>query len=85
LKVAGEAIPRLARIVAVADAFDAMVFDAPYRRGQAVENAFAEIERQRGAQFDPEIVTALLQVREKVVEEMGRFEKESDHDHEGHS
>jgi putative nucleotidyltransferase with HDIG domain len=71
----GEDIPRLARIVAVANAFDAMVFDTPYRRGQLVEIAFAEIERQQGGQFDPDVVTAFLQVRDRVVEEMYRFEK----------
>ncbi len=70
----GEDIPRLARIVAVADAFDAMVFDTPYRRGQPVEIAFAEIEKHQGGQFDPDVVTAFLQVRDKVVEEMDRFE-----------
>jgi putative nucleotidyltransferase with HDIG domain len=71
----GEDVPRLARIVAVANAFDAMAFDTPYRRGQAAEIAFAEIERQRGRQFDPEVVTAFLQVREKVVAEVRRSEK----------
>jgi len=71
----GEAIPRLARTVAVADAFDAMVFDTPYRQGQPGEIAFAEIERHQGGQFDPDVVTAFLQVRGKVVEEMFRFEK----------
>ncbi len=72
----GEEIPRLARIVAVADAFDAMVFETPYRQGQPAEFAFAEIEREQGRQFAPEVVTAFLQIREKVVEEMCRFEKE---------
>jgi HD-GYP domain-containing protein (c-di-GMP phosphodiesterase class II) len=67
----GEDIPRLARIVAVANAFDAMVFDTPYRRGQPVDVALAEIEAQQGRQFDPDVVTAFLQVRDKVVEEMG--------------
>jgi HD-GYP domain-containing protein (c-di-GMP phosphodiesterase class II) len=74
----GEGIPRLARIVAVADAFDAMAFDTPYRRAQPVEIAFAEIERQKGEQFDPAVVTAFLQVRDKVVEEMHRFEKKTE-------
>jgi putative nucleotidyltransferase with HDIG domain len=69
----GEDIPRLARVVAVANAFDAMAFDTPYRRGRAAEVAFAEIERQRGLQFDPDVATAFLQVREKVVAEMHRF------------
>ena len=73
--LAGEDIPRLARIVAVADALDAMVFDTPYRRGQAPETAFAEIEKQQGKQFDPEIVAAFLQLRDKVVEAMQRFEQ----------
>ena len=71
----GEDIPRLAHVVAVANAFDAMAFDTPYRRGRAAEVAFAEIERQRGLQFDPEVVTAFLQVREKVVAEVHRSEK----------
>src|SRR5262245_3081338 len=64
----GEEIPRLARVVALAEAFDAMVFDTPYRQAQPAEMAFAEIERQRGKQFDPEIVAAFLQIRDKLVE-----------------
>ena len=69
----GEDIPRLARIVSVANAFDAMVFDTPYRQGQPVEIAFAEIERHQGGQFDPDVVAAFLQAREKVLKEMDRF------------
>jgi HD-GYP domain-containing protein (c-di-GMP phosphodiesterase class II) len=68
-----EEIPRLARIVAVANAFDAMAFDTPYRQGLPVESAFVEIERERGRQFAPEVVAALLRTREKVAEEMHRF------------
>jgi HD-GYP domain-containing protein (c-di-GMP phosphodiesterase class II) len=71
----GDEIPGLARIVAVADAVDAMVFDTPYRQGRPVEIAFAEIERELGRQFAPEVVAALFQIREKVAEEMHRFEK----------
>jgi hypothetical protein len=63
----GEEVPRLARIVAVADAFDAMVFDTPYRRGQPVEIAFAEIERELGRQFAPNVATAFLQIRERIA------------------
>jgi putative nucleotidyltransferase with HDIG domain len=70
--LAGEDIPLLARIVAVADSFDAMTFDTPYRRGIPVEEAFAELEKQQGEQFDPHVVSAFLQVREKVAEEMQR-------------
>lgn len=66
----GEAIPRLARIVAVADAFDAMTSDRPYRRGMAAEVAFAEVERQSGRQFDPDCAAAFLAIREQVFREL---------------
>jgi HD-GYP domain-containing protein (c-di-GMP phosphodiesterase class II) len=72
----GDDIPFLARIVSVADAFDAMAFDTPYRQSQPVEIAFAEIERQRGGQFDPDVVTAFLHIREKVLEGIYRIENE---------
>jgi HD-GYP domain-containing protein (c-di-GMP phosphodiesterase class II) len=77
--LAREDIPLLARIVAVADGFDALAFDTPwYRRGIPVEEAFDELEEQQGEQFDPHVVTAFLQVREKVVEEMARLQSRSD-------
>jgi putative nucleotidyltransferase with HDIG domain len=66
----GEAIPRLARIVAVADAFDAMTSDRPYRQGMAAEAAFAEVEKQKGRQFDPECVAAFLRIRQRIIQEM---------------
>jgi putative nucleotidyltransferase with HDIG domain len=66
----GTAIPELARLVAVADAFDAMTSDRPYRAGMAPEAAFAEVEKQRGRQFDPDAATAFLEIRQRVVQEM---------------
>jgi putative nucleotidyltransferase with HDIG domain len=68
--LAGEDIPLLARLVAVAEGFDAMAFDTTYRRAMPVEEAFAELERQQGRQYDPQMITAFLQGREKVVEQM---------------
>src|SRR5215472_11252071 len=56
----GQNIPRLARIVAVADTFDAMTSDRPYRKGMAFKVAFAEVEKQGGKQFDPECALAFL-------------------------
>ena len=55
----GEQIPFAARIVAVADAFDAMVSDRPYRERMAVEDALDELHRCAGTQFDPRVVAAL--------------------------
>jgi putative nucleotidyltransferase with HDIG domain len=68
--LAGEAISRLARIVAVADAFDAMTSDRPYRKGMAVEVAFAEVEKQAGRQFDPQCVQGFLTIREGILQEL---------------
>jgi len=60
----GEEIPILARVLAVADAYEAMVADRPYRRSQTVEGAIAELKRCSGTYFDPRIVEALLEVLE---------------------
>ena len=54
--VEGEAIPPEARVLAVVDAFDAMITDRSYRRAVTPELALAELERCAGSQFDPEIV-----------------------------
>lgn len=55
----GDAIPLFARIVAVADALDAMTSVRPYRAAISLEAAFEELESQSGAQFDPLIVSAV--------------------------
>jgi HD-GYP domain-containing protein (c-di-GMP phosphodiesterase class II) len=62
----GEQIPRLARIVAVADAFDAMTSDRPYRPGMSPEAAFAELAAKSGTHFDPVCVEAFLRLRQRV-------------------
>ncbi len=64
----GEEISHLARVVALADAFDAMTSDRPYRNGMPVEVAFAEIEKGLGRQFDPIFARAFLAIRDLVVE-----------------
>ena len=56
----GDAIPFGARIVAVCDAFDAMVSDRPYRRGMPPEAALRELRQGAGTQFDAGVVTAFL-------------------------
>ncbi|UNZ17402.1 HD-GYP domain-containing protein [Streptomyces sp. 891-h] len=57
--LAGEQIPEAARIVAVADAFDAMTSTRCYRPGRPVAAALEELERCSGTQFDPRMVAAL--------------------------
>ncbi len=68
-RLAGEEIPLGARIFAVVDTFDAMTSDRPYRRALSFEDAFAEIQRERGRQFDPRIVDTLLSLSvEELIE-----------------
>jgi putative nucleotidyltransferase with HDIG domain len=60
--LAGDAIPLGARIVLVADAFDAMTSDRPYRAGMPAEHALAELSRHAGTQFDPAVVEVLVRL-----------------------
>jgi HD-GYP domain-containing protein (c-di-GMP phosphodiesterase class II) len=59
---AGEQIPLEARVLAVADAFDAMTSDRPYRPALNREEAIAEVERCAGTQFDPDIVRVFMEL-----------------------
>jgi putative two-component system response regulator len=58
--LAGEAIPVGARVVAVVDAFDAIVQDRPYRPGRTPQEAMAEIRKGAGSQFDPMIARRFI-------------------------
>lgn len=56
----GEEISLGARILCVADSFDAMVSDRPYSKSMTMEQAFSELEKNAGTQFDPEIVKVFI-------------------------
>jgi putative two-component system response regulator len=60
-------IPLEGRIVAVADAFDSMTNDRPYRRACSAERAVTEILRWRGTQFAPDVVEALCAMHVRGV------------------
>jgi HD-GYP domain-containing protein (c-di-GMP phosphodiesterase class II) len=64
----GDEIDLNARVVAVADAFDAMTSERPYRRASSFEAAAAELERCAGTQFDPAVVLTFLRVPRALVE-----------------
>ena len=61
-------IPLEGRIVAVADAYDAMTNDRPYRRAIPHEAALEELERNAGTQFDPEIVAAFNKIVPHIID-----------------
>jgi diguanylate cyclase (GGDEF)-like protein/PAS domain S-box-containing protein len=68
LGLAGEQIPIECRILAIADAFDAMTSDRPYRKAMGQETAIAELRRCAGTQFDPELVELFIQVCRESAE-----------------
>jgi len=72
----GDQIPLGARIFAIADTFDAMTSDRPYRAAQSISSGRREIERNAGKQFDPEVVKVFLSISEPIWLEL-RTEIES--------
>ena len=76
--LAGEQVPLGARIFAVADSFDAMTSDRPYRRAMSIEAARAEIDRCRGTQFDPAVVLAFMRI---PLAHLGNIAESAPHTH----
>jgi putative two-component system response regulator len=60
--MSGEDIPRVARIVALADVFDVLTHERPYKEAWPVDRALAEVERERGSHFDPDVVDAFMRL-----------------------
>jgi HD-GYP domain-containing protein (c-di-GMP phosphodiesterase class II) len=74
--VMGEKIPLIARIILIADTFDAMTTTRPYRKGMAHEVAYKELKLFSGRQFDPRLVEVFLkahptwgEIDEEITEE----------------
>jgi len=63
--LAGDRIPEAAQIVTVADSFDAMTHDRPYKKGRGVREAVAEILSCSGKQFSPRVVSALVRLYDR--------------------
>ena len=59
-RLVGSSIPELARVVAVCDAFDALVNDRPYRSRKTVDEALTTLRAGAGRQWDPRVVDAFL-------------------------
>jgi HD-GYP domain-containing protein (c-di-GMP phosphodiesterase class II) len=67
----GETLSQKAAILAVADAYDAMTSDRPYRSALSAEKALEEIKRGVGTQFDPEVADAFIRVSTRELTGLG--------------
>ncbi len=86
LGLKGEAIPLVGRIVSLADGFDALTTDRPYRKRMSNEEALALLQSQKGEYYDPKVVDAMVRVLPKVqviIDELNRAEEQVQADHQG--
>ena len=65
--LAQEDIPLSARIIAIADVFDALVSKRCYKSPMPIEEAFAEMEKSSGTHFDPQLVKIFLGLKEEIM------------------
>ncbi len=63
----GEEIPLAARIVSVADVFDALSHRRVYKAAWSMDDAVSEIQKASGTQFDPEVVDAFMQIKDRLI------------------
>ncbi len=76
--IAGEAIPVSARIVAIADVFDALTSRRPYKEPWSVSEALELIRRERGEHFDPELVDAFERCLPEILAVRERWQEDDD-------
>jgi putative nucleotidyltransferase with HDIG domain len=74
MKLVADQIPLIARIVAVADAFDAMSSDRPYRKGMSIQQVNDIFRRGAGNQWDPEVIEAYFSAFDDILE-IARYER----------
>ena len=75
-RLAGGEIPRQARILAVADSYDAMTSDRPYRNGMPLEKLQSIFRAERGKQWDPEVIDAYFAIADEVVDLCEQWKRE---------
>ncbi|MFQ5454402.1 MAG: HD-GYP domain-containing protein, partial [Candidatus Zixiibacteriota bacterium] len=75
----GEEIPIEGRLLAVADTFDAIMSDRPYRKGNNLETAVSELIKYKGIQFDPKIVDVLIDlIRKGMINFKELYDRDED-------
>ena len=68
----GEEIPLCARIMAVADVFDALISKRCYKNSMSIDEAFGIIEKDSGSHFDPDVAQTFLGLREEIEQYINR-------------
>jgi putative two-component system response regulator len=66
--LAGTQIPRVGRIVAIADVFDALTSDRPYKQAWTTEEAFAHLQSGAETHFDPVLVPLFLELKDEIIQ-----------------
>jgi putative two-component system response regulator len=75
-RIAGEDIPLVGRIAAVADVFDALTAERPYKKAWSVDEALSLFEEQKGKHFDPRIVELLFENLPQILAVKDKFKDE---------
>ncbi|MFK7777841.1 MAG: HD-GYP domain-containing protein [Gimesia sp.] len=76
-RLKGNDIPLMARIIAVADAYDAMGSDRPYRNGMPLEKLENIFREGKGSQWDPEVIDAYFTIREEIIQLSQKYNENS--------
>jgi putative two-component system response regulator len=75
--LAGEAIPVAARVVAIADVFDALTSRRPYKEAWSLEKTFNFLSENAGTHFDPELVEIFVGLKQDIIEVQQRLAEPS--------
>ncbi len=82
--LAGEDIPLMGRIVAVADVFDALTSERPYKKAWHVDDAFALLEKEKGKHFEPALVDCFLGVMPELLEINTKYTEDREKEYRTH-
>ena len=77
--IKGEEIPLTARIVTIADVFDALTSERPYKQAWPIEKATQLLEDEAGIHFDPKLVPEFIKCLPKILEIKDKFKDEDEH------
>ncbi|MEO5377408.1 MAG: two-component system response regulator [Magnetococcus sp. DMHC-6] len=77
-KLAGEDIPLVGRLCAIADVFDALTSSRPYKKAWSIEDAFGLITKEAGEHFDPKLAHMFVELRSHIIKIMEQYQDNSE-------